>query len=549
MNIMTNSHILVHEFTYLEPQTVAEAIDLLAAHGDAARVLAGGTDLIVQMKMERLKPGYVIGIGRLTELKGIKHGPAVETVHSPAVETAATVAKSACADSLSIGASVGAHGRPAVETAATVAKSASADSLSIGALTSIREIARNATVRRHYTALAEACAAFSTVQVQVMGTLGGNLCNGSPASDSAPALIALGAEVVLLGPDGETRLPVERFFLGPGKTARRPDQLLTAIEIPQPAPNSGSAFLKVGRVAADIAKVNAAASIVRDGDRVADCRLAFGSVAPTPIRTPKAEAVLRGQVLTPELITQAAAVAAEEVSPIDDVRSTAAYRRKVVAALTVDAISRAWERAANGESANQRISEWRSADAQASNPQVGGNGRHATHAQDITHHASRTVALPHHRTIRLTVNGVRRRLQVADNDLLLNVLRDDLELTGTKYGCGIGECGACTVLMDGQPVLACLVLAAAADGANIRTVEGLAAPDGTLDPLQEAFLDYAALQCGFCTPGMLMTAKHLLEENPHPTEADVREHLRGNMCRCTGYAAIVRAVLAAANGE
>jgi carbon-monoxide dehydrogenase small subunit len=100
--------------------------------------------------------------------------------------------------------------------------------------------------------------------------------------------------------------------------------------------------------------------------------------------------------------------------------------------------------------------------------------------------------------------------------------------------------------MDGKPVLACLVLAAAADGSAIRTVEGLAAADGTLDPLQEAFLDYAALQCGFCTPGMLMTAKSLLEENPHPTEADVRDQLRGNLCRCTGYAAIVRAVLAAA---
>ena len=129
------------------------------------------------------------------------------------------------------------------------------------------------------------------------------------------------------------------------------------------------------------------------------------------------------------------------------------------------------------------------------------------------------------------------------------MLREDLELTGTKYGCGIGECSACTVLMDGKPVLACLVLAAAADGSHIRTVEGLAAPDGTLDPLQEAFIEHAALQCGFCTPGMLMTAKDLLDENPHPTETDVRDHLRGNMCRCTGYAAIVRAVLAAADGR
>ena len=164
-----------------------------------------------------------------------------------------------------------------------------------------------------------------------------------------------------------------------------------------------------------------------------------------------------------------------------------------------------------------------------------------------THYASRITLTRHE--ITLTVNGISRHLHVADNDLLLNVLREDLELTGTKYGCGIGECSACTVLMDGKPVLACLVLAAAADGSHIRTVEGLAAPDGTLDPLQEAFIEHAALQCGFCTPGMLMTAKDLLEANPHPSEADVRDHLRGNMCRCTGYAAIVRAVLAAADGQ
>ena len=181
-----------------------------------------------------------------------------------------------------------------------------------------------------------------------MGTVGGNLCNGSPASDTAPALIALGAEVVLVGPEGETRLPLERFFRGPGKTARRPDQLLTAVEVPAPAPNTGSAFVKIGRVAADIAKANAAVYLVRDGDRIADCRLAFGSVAPTPMRAPRAEAILRGQTMTPELIAQAAAVAAEEISPIDDVRSTAAYRRQVVAALTVDGINRAWERAENG---------------------------------------------------------------------------------------------------------------------------------------------------------------------------------------------------------
>jgi carbon-monoxide dehydrogenase small subunit len=147
--------------------------------------------------------------------------------------------------------------------------------------------------------------------------------------------------------------------------------------------------------------------------------------------------------------------------------------------------------------------------------------------------------------ISLTVNGEAMEIDVAPNELLLNVLRERLELTGSKYGCGIGECGACTVWLDGQPALACLVLAVSADGADVRTIEGLAAPDGTLDPLQQAFIDEDAFQCGYCTPGMLMMTKKLLEEIPQPTEDEIREYLRGNHCRCTGYASITRAVLRA----
>ena len=151
------------------------------------------------------------------------------------------------------------------------------------------------------------------------------------------------------------------------------------------------------------------------------------------------------------------------------------------------------------------------------------------------------------RIVQLRVNNQSREWTVAPNDLLLNELRDAEELTGTKYGCGIGECGACTVLVDGKPVLSCLTLAQAVDGCDVETIEGLAA-DGQLDPVQESFLDHAALQCGFCTPGMIMMSTALLGENPKPTEEDVRDYLRGCLCRCTGYAGIVRAVLAAAEG-
>ncbi len=144
--------------------------------------------------------------------------------------------------------------------------------------------------------------------------------------------------------------------------------------------------------------------------------------------------------------------------------------------------------------------------------------------------------------ISLKVNGHERSVLVEPRQTLLDVLRYDLRLTGTKEGCGDGNCGSCTILMDGQAVNSCLVLAVEADGHNILTIEGLA-QDGELHPLQKAFIDEGAVQCGFCTPGMIMNAKAILDINPHPTEEQVRLAIAGNLCRCTGYDKIVRAIL------
>lgn len=144
--------------------------------------------------------------------------------------------------------------------------------------------------------------------------------------------------------------------------------------------------------------------------------------------------------------------------------------------------------------------------------------------------------------INLMVNGEKNEIMIEPNALLVNVLRDELGLTGTKYGCGIGQCGGCTVLVNGEPVLSCLTLAVAIDGADILTIEGLAKPGGELDPVQDAFLDHSAIQCGFCTPGMVMMGKDLLDRNPAPSEQKIREHIKGNLCRCTGYSSIVRAI-------
>jgi len=143
--------------------------------------------------------------------------------------------------------------------------------------------------------------------------------------------------------------------------------------------------------------------------------------------------------------------------------------------------------------------------------------------------------------ITLNVNGKEYPLEVKANEILLNVLRDKLGLMGTKYGCGIGECGACTVLLDGKAILSCQSLAFTADGKKITTIEGLE-HNGTLHPLQQAFIDEGAVQCGYCTPGMILSAKALLDTKPDPSDQEIKQAIRGNLCRCTGYTNIIRAI-------
>ncbi|TET80405.1 MAG: 2Fe-2S iron-sulfur cluster binding domain-containing protein [Anaerolineales bacterium] len=471
---MTNTHILVQDFEYFEPTSLAEAISILSEYGNRACVLAGGTFLLVQMKMENLPIECLVNINKLPEL---------DRVSSP-------------------------EGK-----------------LLIGARSTIRTCRNMPEIRANYTALAEACDAFGSMQIQMMGTIGGNMCNGSPASDTVPALMALDAQLALLGPDGERVIPIEDFLLEPGKTNLRSGELLTSIHLPPPQPNTGSAFIKVSRVEADLAKVSAAATLVRDGDRIVDCRLTLGAVAPTVIRARQAEASLIGRTFDTELALQAGSVASEEVSPIDDVRSTAWYRRQIVKALIHDVLNVAWERANGGR------------------PFGGFEKSDRTTTPETRRTTTLRVGPGEKHLIEMMVNGKTHSLWVEPNELLLNILRDRLQLTGTKYGCGIGECGACTVQLNGKPALSCLVLAIAADGSEVLTVEGLQAPDGQLDPVQEAFIENKGFQCGYCTPGILMITKSLLEEIPSPTEDDVRSYLRGNRCRCTGFTSIVRSVM------
>jgi aerobic-type carbon monoxide dehydrogenase small subunit (CoxS/CutS family) len=152
-------------------------------------------------------------------------------------------------------------------------------------------------------------------------------------------------------------------------------------------------------------------------------------------------------------------------------------------------------------------------------------------------------------SISVTINGETYEQEVEARKLLVHFIRDALDLTGTHVGCDTGNCGACTVLMDGKTVKSCMLLAIQADGATITTVEGLAGADGELTPLQQAFSRSHALQCGYCTPGMLLSATYLLEQNPHPTEEEIRRGIQGNICRCTGYVNIVEAIKSVSEGQ
>jgi carbon-monoxide dehydrogenase medium subunit len=481
-NEMTNSHLLVQDFDYLEAASVEEALTWLAQYNGNARLLAGGTDLIVMMKMGRVNPRAVINISHIPGLSEIKTNPD--------------------------------------------------GSVSIGALVSIHALATDRLMRRRYPALVEACRSFGSTQIEVMGTIGGNLCNGSPAADTAPVLLTLCAEVTLANRQGRRILPLEKFFLGPGKTVLQPDEMLVEITLPAPSPGSTSVFLKASRVIADLAKASLAISLSRQDGRISECRVAMGSVAPTPILLPRVAEALIGHAYDPELATEAGALAAESISPIDDVRSSAWYRRQIANVMLQDALQLAWDRLAEQRPASP-----------ASEAGIPTNGHHALPIAPALKSGER-------QEIELEVNGRKVKVWVAPNELLLNVLRGKLELTGSKYACGIGECSACTVQVDGEPMLACLILATSAVGKDIVTIEGLQdLQSGELDPVQQKFIDNTAFQCGYCTPGLIMTTKGLFNEIADPSEEQVRHYLRGNLCRCTGYASIVRAVMSSATPQ
>ena len=268
-------------FEYFAPPSIAEASEILARYAGNAYVVAGGTDLLLKMKAGRLAPQAVVNIKRIPDLRGL-------TLNS--------------------------H-------------------LSLRALTTLEEVRCSPIVRQHFPALADAAATMASIQIRNLATIGGNLCNAAPSADLAPILIALKAVARINGSNGERRVSLDEFFLGPGKTVLAADELLTAIEVPRPI--GRALYLKCApRACMDIAVVGVGLSLRLNDKYCEEARVVLGAVTPTPWRARRAEAELIDGLLTPDRIDRAAQIAAEEAQPIDDVRGSIWYRRRMVEVLT-----------------------------------------------------------------------------------------------------------------------------------------------------------------------------------------------------------------------
>lgn len=475
---------------YETPANVAEALDLLARYGEKARIIAGGTDLILELERGVRRAEVLIDISRIPGLDQITVDPD-GTVH-------------------------------------------------LGPLVTHNHVVADPRMAQLAFPLARACYEVGAPQIRNRGTVAGNLITASPANDTITPLWAMGARLVLASRRGRRVLSFPEFYKGVRQTALAPDEMLIDIQFPALKANQRGTFIKLGlRRAQAISVVNVAVVLTfaeplaedeAPGTRVpvSEARITLGSVAPTIIRAPEAEAALQGHPLTDDRIAAAAQAAMAAARPISDVRGSAAYRRAMVGVLVRRALLAVREGVERYGWPKRVPLLWGRWTGRVPHP-AGAAPRFGLTAQD---------------TVQAVVNGRPTALPAAAGMTLLDALREVGHLPGTKEGCAEGECGACTVWLDGVAVMSCLVPAARAHQAEVVTVEGLAA-DGQLHPVQEAFVRQGAVQCGYCTPGFIMAAAKLLEEIPHPTVEDIRQALTGNLCRCTGYVKIVNAVLAA----
>lgn len=459
---------------YLRPGGIDEVVRILHEYDGRARIVAGATDLLLEMQRKARDVEVLIDLSAIRGLDGI----------------------------IEVGGSV-----------------------TLGPSTTHRHVVASEIIRRKGLPLGQASLEVGSAQLRNRATVAGNLITASPANDTISALMALNATVELTSIEGVRTVALSDFYVGVRKTVMKPNEMLTLISFPALGPDQAGIFAKVGlRSAQAISVVHAATVISRSDGVVDEARIAIGSVAPVVVLANAADLLL-GSPLTDETIDACAQAAAEEVNPITDGRATAQYRTQMVRV----AVSRMLKALSDGSEPDQ----WPD--------------------RVITLNNGEAPTLPKPSSIgptdaiTISINGTDFVGRQGTHETLLDWIRanaldgTDAPLTGTKEGCAEGECGACTVHMDGQAVLACLVPAAAADGHSVTTIEGL---HTDLDRrIQETMVALGAVQCGFCTPGFVMCASSILSEHTGLTPSEFREGLGGNICRCTGYESIIEALV------
>ena len=377
------------------------------------------------------------------------------------------------------------------------------DEVRIGALTRHVELLKSELLAERFPLFRDAENVIADPVVRNRGTIGGSLCQADAAEDLSAVCSAVKAKAVIRGAGGERMVEMEDFHVGPFVTAVRDGELLIEVRIPV-RPGSGSAHEKVERRAGDWAIAAASAAVWIDGGTIGDVghRAQRGRPDHDPSLASRGAAPRQGSV-----------GGAVRAGGRDRLRGLLSERGR----------SRAGRLQAPPR---RRSHDTRSAPRDGTRPESGG----------LTMQVS------------ITINGEQVSREIEPRLLLVHFIRETPGLTGTHWGCDTSNCGACVVLMDGVPVKSCTTLAAMCEGHEIRTVESLEV-DGRLDPIQQGFHELHALQCGFCTPGMLMTARALLDENPDPSEQEIRTAISGGICRCTGYKNIVAAVRWAAEHQ
>ena len=464
---------------YINATSIQEVLGLLDESGSKARIVAGATDIILEIERGTCKGiQTLIDVSRIPDL-----------------------------DQITLDENGWIH---------------------LGPLVTHNQCAGSKLIREAAYPLARAAWEVGSPQIRNRGTVAGNLVTASPANDTISPLMALGAMVVLKSTREERVIPLKQFYLGVRKTVMRPDEMVVDIFFPALQKHQHGVFIKYAlRRAQAISVINLTVILGVKHKQIQEATITLGAVAPTIIHAEEAEEYLKNQPFDENIVEPAAALIMNAARPIDDLRSSAHYRTEMVRVMAQRAL--------------QSLLTGREEHSMPVDPVLlmGVDGKMKKSLPDVNKSGPEEIVT--------RINGQEYHFSGAMNKTLLRLIREDASLVGTKEGCAEGECGACTVYLDGVAVMSCMVPAGRAHGAEITTIEGVGTPEH-LHPVQSGLIQEGAVQCGYCTPGFVMSGIKLLEEKPTPTQDEIRQAISGNLCRCTGYYKIIQGIERAARG-